>query len=160
MIMKMMRKKWLWYRKKWLQVMYWYILLVCVGGFFMIDFMWICFYVLVFTFSFFFFSFSFALFFFLNFFFSIIISFISATEIGLCLVTSLDVAFIDWCVYNVLHNPNYALRATFFYAIGLISRNQKGVRQLSRCVCAYICIYICRRMDWCVYTYEHICVYL
>jgi Rapamycin-insensitive companion of mTOR, domain 5 len=36
------------------------------------------------------------------------------------------------CVTNVLNSPNYTMRATFFYVLGLIGRNQKGVRQLAR----------------------------
>jgi Rapamycin-insensitive companion of mTOR, domain 5 len=36
------------------------------------------------------------------------------------------------CVANVVNCPNYTLRATFFYVLGLVGRNQKGIRQLAR----------------------------
>jgi hypothetical protein len=56
---------------------------------------------------------------------------IASSDPGFSAVISLDPGFVEFCIQNICYNPNFSLRGTFFYALGLISRNMKAIRKLS-----------------------------
>lgn len=56
---------------------------------------------------------------------------ISASDLGLLNITNIDPGFVEWCTVNAIMSPNFALRATFFHVVGLISRCKTGVKALS-----------------------------
>ena len=57
---------------------------------------------------------------------------VACSEEGLGIILQWDAGFVEWCVQGALTAPNYSLRATLFYTLGLIGRSPKGARQLAR----------------------------
>lgn len=55
---------------------------------------------------------------------------ISSSELGLSAILGADPMFVEWCLENVASCPNFSLRGTFFYVVGLLSRTAKGNRKL------------------------------
>jgi hypothetical protein len=57
---------------------------------------------------------------------------IGSTDPGCAHLIYVDSNFIDWLVEIACTASNYSIRGTAFYALGLISRSKKGMRQLQR----------------------------
>jgi hypothetical protein len=57
---------------------------------------------------------------------------IGATELGYGAIVTTDPMFIEWCLENISSCPNFSLRGTFFYVVGLLSRTVRGSRKLAQ----------------------------
>ncbi len=55
---------------------------------------------------------------------------IGSTELGHVAILSADPMFLEWCLENIASCPNFSLRGTFFYVVGLLSRTARGSRKL------------------------------
>lgn len=57
---------------------------------------------------------------------------IASSDFGFNIVIGIDYYFIDFCVDRVLNCPNYSMRGTYFYVLGLVSRSQRGCARLQK----------------------------
>ena len=55
---------------------------------------------------------------------------ICSTEFGYAAITNLEPDFVEWCIRGATVNPNFAVRATIFQVLGLVSRCYSGSRRL------------------------------
>lgn len=58
---------------------------------------------------------------------------IGSSELGYTSIINADPMFVEWCLENIASCPNFSLRGTFFYVVGLLSRTLRGSRKLSQC---------------------------
>ncbi len=58
---------------------------------------------------------------------------IGSSELGYGAILNADPMFVEWCLENISSCPNFSLRGTFFYVVGLLSRSLRGSRKLAQC---------------------------
>lgn len=56
---------------------------------------------------------------------------IASTDFGYTAITNIEPNFVEWCISGALNHAVYSVRATFFQAIGLLSRSDQGSRKLA-----------------------------